>query len=210
VIVSTKKIDFKHELIEFYGPRSEPVIVNVPDLNFLMIDGTGDPNTSSEFSHAIEALYSIAYTAKFTIKRTSEGVDYVVMPLEGQFWVPNMSAFSTDDKSTWKWTLMIMQPDAVTSKVFAEVRETAHQRKTELDAMARVRLERFAEGLAAQVVHTGPYDAEGPTVARLHAFIEDQGYSRTGRHHEIYLSDPNRAAPEKMKTIVRQPIAHAK
>ena len=147
--MSTKKIDFKHELIEFYGPRNEPVIVDVPDLNFLMFDGTGDPNTSQEFSQAIEVLYSIAYTAKFMIKRTSNGVDYVVMPLEAQFWVPHMSAFSTDHKSAWNWTLMIMQSAAVTPGILAEVQETAHQRKTELDAIARVRLERFAEGLAA-------------------------------------------------------------
>jgi hypothetical protein len=200
------KIDYKRELRELYAPGGEPVIVDVPELAYLMTDGHGDPNTAPEFSQAIEALYTLAYTAKFAVKRAPEGIDYGVMPLEGLFWTPEMSAFTTDDKSAWDWTLMIMQPDFLTPEVFAQARATAMKKKS-LDTIGRVRLERLAEGRAAQILHIGPYAAEGPTIQRLHAFIAEQGYERAGKHHEIYLSDPRRAAPEKMKTIVRQPIA---
>ncbi|MFI4984538.1 MAG: GyrI-like domain-containing protein [Solirubrobacterales bacterium] len=203
-----KKIDYKRELRELYAPRGEPAIVDVPDLTYLMIDGHGDPNTAPEFSEAIEALYTVAYTAKFAVKRAPEGIDYGVMPLEGLFWTPDMSTFTTEDKSAWDWTMMIMQPDLLTPEVFAQAQATAKKKKS-LDAIGRMRLEHFAEGLAAQVLHIGPYAAEGPTIQRLHAFIAEQGYERAGKHHEVYLGDPRRAAPEKMKTIVRQPIAAA-
>jgi hypothetical protein len=206
--MSATKIDFKRELRELYAPAREPSLVEVPDLAYLMIDGHGDPNTAVEYSEAIEALYTVAYTAKFALKRAPEGIDYGVMPLEGLWWTPDMSTFTTEDKSAWEWTMMIMQPDHVTPKVFDEVRATATKKKS-LSAIGRVRLERFAEGLAAQILHIGPYAAEGPTIQRLHAFIAEQGYERAGKHHEIYLSDPRRASPEKMKTIVRQPIATA-
>jgi hypothetical protein len=206
--MSATKIDFKRELRELYAPAREPSLVEAPDLAYLMIDGHGDPNTAVEYSEAIEALYTVAYTAKFALKRAPEGIDYGVMPLEGLWWTPDMSTFTTEDKSAWEWTMMIMQPDHVTPKVFDEVRATATKKKS-LSAIGRVRLERFAEGLAAQILHIGPYAAEGPTIQRLHAFIAEQGYERAGKHHEIYLSDPRRASPEKMKTIVRQPIATA-
>jgi hypothetical protein len=205
----TMKIDYKRELRELYAPGGEPAIVDVPELAYLMIDGHGDPNTATAFSDAIEALYAVAYTAKFTVKRAPEGVDYGVMPLEGLFWVPDMSRFTTEDKSAWDWTLMIMQPDHVTREVFEEARATAAGKKKSLEAIARVRLERLAEGLAAQILHIGPYSAEGPTIQRLHAFIVEQGYERVGKHHEIYLSDPRRSAAEKMKTVIRQPVAPA-
>jgi hypothetical protein len=178
-------------------------------LDYLMIDGHGDPNTATEFSDAIEALYTIAYAAKFAIKRAPGGVDYGVMPLEGLFWSDDMSAFTTGDKSLWDWTLMIMQPDLVTDEVFADARATAERKKRSLDAIARVGLERFAEGLAAQIMHIGPYSDEAPTIQRLHAFITDLGYERVGKHHEIYLSDPRRCAAERMKTVLRQPVAAA-
>jgi hypothetical protein len=207
-MTAEKKIDYKRELRELYAASREPVVVDVPDLNYLMIDGHGDPNTAPEFSQAIESLYAVAYTAKFAIKRAPEGVDYGVMPLEGLFWTPDMSTFTTEDKSAWDWTLMIMQPDQVTSEVFGAAQAAATKKKS-LDAIGRVRLERLAEGLAAQILHIGPYATEGPTIQRLHAFIAAQGYERTGKHHEVYLSDPRRAAPEKMKTIIRQPIATA-
>ena len=207
-MAATTKVDYKRELRELYAPGGEPGIVDVPELAYLMVDGHGDPNTAPEFSEAIEALYTIAYTAKFAIKRTPEGIDYGVMPLEGLFWTPDMSAFTTEEKSAWDWTLMIMQPDLLTPEVFGQAQATAMKKKS-LDAIGRVRLERLTEGLAAQILHIGPYAAEGPTIERLHAFIAEQGYARAGKHHEIYLSDPRRAAPEKMKTVVRQPIAAA-
>jgi hypothetical protein len=202
-------IDFKRELRELYAPAREPSLVEVPDLAFLMIDGHGDPNTAPEFSEAIEALYTVAYTAKFAIKRAPEGIDYRVMPLEGVFWTADMSTFATGERSAWDWTLMIMQPDQVTSEVLGEALAIASEKKS-LDAIGRMRLEVFAEGLAAQVLHIGPYAAEGPTIQRLHAFIAERGYERTGKHHEIYLSDPRRTAPERLKTVLRQPVAGAR
>jgi hypothetical protein len=205
---TTMKIDCKRELHEFYAAGGEPVIVDVPELAYLMVDGHGDPNVAAKFGEAVEALYAVAYAAKFAVKRALEGIDYGVMPLEGLWWTPDMSMFSAEDKSAWAWTVMIMQPDQVTHEIFEEACAKA-QKKKSLDAITRVRFERFAEGLAAQIMHIGPYSAEGPTIQRLHAFIAEQGYGRTGKHHEIYLSDPRRSAPEKMKTILRQPIAAA-
>jgi hypothetical protein len=185
---------------ELYAAGREPVIVEMPELGYLMIDGHGDPNTATAYGEAVEALYTIAYAAKFAIKRAPDGVDYGVLPLEGLWWTPDMSTFTTEDKSAWCWTTMIMQPDVVTPEVFEEALEKAAEKKSP-ETIGRLRLERFAEGPAAQTMHIGPYAAEGPTIERLHAFIAQQGYERAGKHHEIYLSDPRRAAPEKMKTV---------
>ena len=197
------KIDVKRELRDFYTAKPTPAIVEVPEQSFLMIDGHGDPNTSEQYRDAVSALYSVAYAARFALKR-ADILEYVVMPLEGLWWAPDMSAFTTEDKSAWNWTMMIMQPDAVTQEVFEAALEKAEQKS--LPALERMRFERFAEGPAAQVMHRGPYSAEGPTVAALHAFIAEQNYELAGRHHEIYLSDPRRAAPENMNTILRQPV----
>jgi hypothetical protein len=205
-VPATAKIDYKRELRELYAAGGEPVIVDVPDLAYLMIDGQGDPNADAGFAGAIGALYTVAYTAKFAIKRAPGGVDYAVMPLEGRFWAPDLATFKSDDKSSWSWTLMIMAPDQLTAEIFKSAQQTAMHKKS-LEAIERLRLERFAEGRAAQVLHVGPYSAEGPTIERLHAFIADHGYERSGRHHEIYLSDPARTAPEKLKTIIRQPVS---
>jgi hypothetical protein len=202
------KIDYKRELRELYTSGAEPVILDVPDLAFGMIDGHGDPNTAVEYSEAVEALYTVAYAAKFAIKH-ADGTDYGVMPLEGLWWAADMSTFTTGEKSAWDWTMMIMQPDRVTPDVFDEARAKAAKKKSP-EVIARVRIERLAEGPAAQIMHVGPYAAEGPTIERLHAFIAEQGYERAGKHHEIYLGDPRRSAPEKRKTIVRQPIAAAR
>jgi hypothetical protein len=200
------KIDFKRELREFYAPGRDPELADVPELQFAMIDGHGDPNVAPEYREAVQALYAVAYAARFALKRAPDGLDYGVMPLEGLWWVPDMASFTIEDKSNWDWTMMIMQPDQVAREVFEAARATAAKKKP-LEAIGRVRLERFAEGRAAQLLHRGPYAAEGPTIARLHAFIDQQGYERAGKHHEIYLGDPTRTAPEKLKTIIRQPVA---
>jgi len=200
------KVDFKREYRELYTAGREPTIIAVPELAFLMVDGHGDPNTAAEYAGAVEALYAVAYTAKFAVKRAPGGVDYGVMPLEGLWWTPDMATFTTADKAAWDWRMMIMQPPLVTPEVFEAARASAAKKKSS-QAIARVRLERFAEGAAAQVMHLGPYAAEAPTIERLHAFIAEHGYQRAGKHHEIYLSDPRRTAPERMKTILRQPIA---
>ncbi len=201
------KVDFKRELRDLYAPGGEPQLVDVPELAFLMVDGRGDPNTSTEFREAIQALYAVSYAAKFAIKRSPGGMDYAVMPLEGLWWMPDMSKFRIADKSSWNWTAMIMQPTPVTSEIVVEACAAAAKKKASSPAIAKVRLEHFAEGHAAQVMHTGPYAAEGPTIERLHAFIAGLGYARTGKHHEIYLSDPSRSAPEKLRTVIRQPVA---
>jgi hypothetical protein len=172
-----------------------------------MVDGAGDPNTAVAYREAVEALYSVAYTLKFAIKREM-GRDFRVMPLEGLWWADDLSDFMSGRKDAWRWTALIAQPDVVTAgHVDEAVRQLA--RKKELPALSRLRLEPFTEGLAAQLLYLGPYADEAPAIARLHAFIREQGYEfdgHTQKHHEIYLSDPRRTAPEKLKTIIRQPV----
>lgn len=198
------KRDLKREFKALYSAGREPALVEVPDLPFLMIDGHGDPNTSPAYAAAIQAMYQVAYGLKFTIKRSEGGTDFGVMPLEGLWWVDDMTKFSVADKSDWDWTMMILQPDVVTAELVERVKEAA---KHPSEAVSRVRLERFEEGEAAQVMYVGPYADEGPTIQQLHAFIEQQGFALRGKHHEIYLGDPRRSAPEKLKTIIRQPAS---
>ncbi|MEM2955525.1 MAG: GyrI-like domain-containing protein [Nitrososphaerales archaeon] len=200
------KIDLKKELKHLYNPSAkEVVIVDVPRMNFLMIDGVGDPNKAQEFKDAVEALYSVSYALKFMIKKEKKAIDYSVMPLEGLWWVDDMSKFSIEDKDAWKWTVMIMQPEFVTKDLFKKALEQVGKKKNLL-ALSKMRFEDFHEGLSAQIMHIGPYSAEGPTIKKLHNFIKEKGYELRGRHHEIYLGDPRKSAPERMKTIIRQPI----
>jgi hypothetical protein len=201
-----RKIDCRRELKELYAPSpKEVVMVNVPQMQFLMIDGIGDPNTSEEYQEAIEALFSVSYKVKFSVKKGKDAVDYAVMPLEGLWWVDDMGEFSIEDKSDWKWTAMIMQPGLVTEELIeAAVREV--EKKKGLAALPRIRFETFEEGLSAQIMHIGPFSAEGPTIERIHNFVVESGHELRGRHHEIYLSDFRRAKPEKMRTIIRQPM----
>jgi hypothetical protein len=180
----------------------EASIVEVPAMHFLMVDGTGNPNQPGAFQDAIQALYSLSYGAKFMLKK--EGIEFKVSPLEG-LW-GSAGGLNPNQKADWKWTAMIMQPPAVTAPVLEKVRAEALQKKG-LPALARVRLEEFSEGLAAQIMHVGPYGAEAPTIARLHEFIEKQGCRPVGKHHEIYLGDPRRSAPERLKTLIRQPVS---
>lgn len=201
--MSTVKVDFKRELRDLYTARANPSLVQIPQLRFLMIDGHGDPNEAPEFRESVSALYSVAYAAKFALKRAAV-LDYTVMPLEGLWWVPDMERFATAARSTWRWTVMIMQPNEVTDAVYAAAVAKAATKAPAL--INRVRIEDFAEGRCAQVLHRGPYSSEGPTIAALHEFIGAHGLSPHGKHHEIYLSDPNRSAPEAMKTIIRQPV----
>jgi hypothetical protein len=198
-------IDYKKEYREVYGAKREPRIVAVPPLTYLMVDGRGDPNKSRDYQEAVEALFSLSYTIKFAIKRES-GTDYRVMPLEGQWWCEDMRRFSVDDKSAWLWTLMILQPPLVTAALVTRCRADLGEKKT-LPALAKLRYENFSEGRCAQILHLGPFAAEGPTVERLHAFIEQQDAKLSGKHHEIYLSDIRRAAPDKWRTIIRQPFS---
>ena len=201
-----KKIDYRKELKHLYKPSPRTIdVVEVPTMNFLMIDGQGDPNTSQEYSDAIEALFSVSYTLKFMIKKGALQFDYGVMPLEGLWWVDDMTMFDITNKDDWKWTAMIMQPEHVTQDLFAEACEQVHEKKNPA-ALPRLRLDVFHEGKAAQTMHLGPFSEEGPTIQRIHDFIEESGRALAGKHHEIYLSDIRRAAPEKWKTVIRQPM----
>jgi hypothetical protein len=203
------KLDYKKELKALYYPSAkECAIVEAPAMNFLMIDGAGDPNHAPAFQTATEALFSVSYTLKFMIKKGEQGVDYAVMPLEGLWWAEDMSQFSVQNKSNWLWTLMIMQPPLITAEQVEAAKAQAAKKKT-LPALPALRFESFAEGLSAQIMHIGPFAAEGPTVEKLHTFIIENGYVLNGKHHEIYLSDFTRTAPEKMKTVVRYPIRPA-
>ena len=207
--MTATKVDRARELGILYAPGREPALVDVPELSFLMIDGHGDPNVAPEYAQALEALYSVSYTLKFMLKRGPRQIDYKVMPLEGLWWVPHMASFSTARKDDWDWTMMIAQPEEVDGSMVEEAVEAA-ARKKDLPAASQLRLESFAEGRAAQVLHVGPYSEEGPTIERLHAFIAGEGLERAGKHHEIYLGDPRRTAPERLKTVVRQPVAPAR
>lgn len=201
-----KKIDLKKALKHLYHPSSKKVeIVDVPEMNFLMIDGIGDPNIASEFKEAVEALFGLSYTIKFLVKKSSLAIDYSVMPLEALWWVDDMSRFSIDAKSDWNWTLMIMQPDFVPSDFITKGVEE-FRRKKNPPALTKIRCEFFAEGKAAQIMHIGPFSAEGPTVEKIHSFIKETGSERQGKHHEIYLSDIRKGDPAQWKTVIRQPF----
>jgi len=200
------KIDYKKELKPLYSPSKKKIeIVNVPKMNFLMIDGDGGPSAPA-FKDAIEALYPLSYTLKFMIKKSNIDIDYGVLPLEGLWWSDDMSSFTTGDKDQWKWTLMIMQPELVTEKMVQEAFEQVKIKKNPA-SLSLVKFKAFEEGKVAQITHIGPFSNEGPTIEKLHAFIAENGQQRMGKHHEIYLSDIRRAAPEKLKTIIRQPMS---
>ena len=198
-------IDLKKEYRDHYRASVEPEMVDVPERRFLMIDGAGDPNTSEEYTDAVAALYPIAYGLRAAIK-ASTGDAYTVMPLEGLWWADDMATFSVDAKGDWKWTMMICVPPVVTEQLFDEVAPAVIAKK-KLVSGSGVRLEVYHEGYAAQIMHVGPYATEVPTIERLHTFIEAQGLQRSGRHHEVYLTDPRRVAPEKNRTIIRQPVS---
>ncbi|MBF6349744.1 MULTISPECIES: GyrI-like domain-containing protein [Nocardia] len=202
----TDKLDFKRTLDAYQAERGRFRVVEVPDLQYLMIDGHGDPNTAPEFTAAVESLYPVAYKLKFASKR-GLGRDYVVMPLEGLWWAEDMDSFTAArDKARWDWTLMIMVPDWIDREMFTAAVEQAgaKNRPARLDD---VRLESLSEGRCVQTLHIGSFDDEAEVLARMHQeFIPDNGLRMAGRHHEIYLSDFRKVAPEKLRTILRQPV----
>jgi hypothetical protein len=203
-----EKIDFKKEFKHLYtASATSASLIEIPPINFIMIDGSGDPNKAREYQEAIETLYSISYTIKFMIKK-EKGIDHGVMPLEGLWWTDNMSQFSITNKDIWKWTAMMMQPKYVSEVSFKDALAQVEKKK-KLPALRRARFQSFYEGLSAQIMHIGPFSAEGPTIEKLHSFIKDEGYAFDGlvkKHHEIYLSDIRKSTPEKWKTIIRQPV----
>jgi len=200
------KINYKKKLQHLYKPSVKEVeIVEVPQMNYLMIDGDGGPNHPT-FQNAIEVLFPLSYTLKFMIKKSDIGIDYGVLPLEGLWWADDMSSFIKDKKDDWKWTLMIMQPELITNEMVVEAVNQVRVKKNPT-SLPLVRFESINEGKVAQIMHIGPFSEEGPTVQKLHSFIKDSGKKIIGKHHEVYLSDIRRAAPEKWKTIIRQPMS---
>jgi hypothetical protein len=204
------KVDTIKELGILYNqPKKEISIVEVPPLNYLTIQGQGDPNQNQDYSDAVGALYSLAYNIKFSIKKGPQGLDFKVMPLEGLWWAEDMAQFNLDTRGDWLWQMMILQPEVVSAEIVAQAREDV-RRKKNLPRLDEVKFERYEEGTCAQIFHSGPYgEAERPSVDKLHAFIHEQGYQLSGKHHEIYFNSPLRTAPEKLKTIIRQPIRKA-
>ena len=199
-------IDFKKEYKELFSPSAKQFsVVDVPRFNFFLVDGQGDPGNSKEYQQAVEALYSASYTLRFLIK-DQKNIKYTVAPLEGLWWADNMEDWVNLSRDEWKWTMMILQPDFANSDQIQAAKEGA-AKKSDSPALEKLRFEVFTEGKAAQILYLGPYTDEGPTIARLHEYIAEQGLKLSGKHHEIYLSDPRRTSPEKLKTVIRQPVA---
>lgn len=199
------KLDLKKVHKDIYAPSAKKVNwLDLGPMNYLMIDGIGAPE-GAEYQRVVQALYAVSYTLKFQIKK-SGGQDYAVMPLEGLWWADDMAYFTTDyDKSKWKWTMMIRQPDFISQADIDGALEAVAAKK-EPPNIDGIRFECFTEGAVCQILHVGPFSEEGPTVERLHGEIETAGKSLRAKHHEIYLSDIRRAAPEKWRTILRQPV----
>ena len=198
------KVDFKKTLKNLYAPSSKGFsVVKVPQMKFIMIDGAGVPG-NDEYTNALSWLYPLSYGLKFNSKKTLRK-DYVVPPLEGLWWADDMNAYTTGRKEEWLWTMMIMQPDWITDGMFTDILENTIAKKG--NPPDTLRFESYDEGLSVQILHIGPYSEEGPTLARMHKeFIPDNGLVWTGHHHEIYIGDPRKSAPEKLKTVLRQPV----
>ncbi len=205
------KLDYKKQMKQLYFPSSkQAMLLDVPEMKFVMVDGFGDPNTSPLFQDAMQALYGIAYTIKFMLK-SENTQEYVVFPLEGLWWMENMQefVFEVENKNKWLWTVMIRQPEWVHEEHFKKaVKEIKRKKKEQApQLLSQVRFERFKEGLCAQIMHIGPFSAEPPTIEKLHNYIKQNGCKMREKHHEIYMSDPRRTVQEKLKTVIRQPVS---
>ena len=207
------RIDYKKAEKHLYLPK-DPAIVDVPEMVFFAVDGAGDPNTTAEYAGALELLYGLSFTVKMSRMggEAPEGYfDYVVPPLEGLWWTeePGFDGRPPRDKADFRWTSLIRQPEFVTEAVFAWAKEKLSKKRPEAD-VKKARLLCWREGLCAHVLHLGPYDSEPATLDRLEVFAAEEGYrpdhSQTRRHHEIYLSDPRKTVPEKLKTVIRMPV----
>ena len=205
------KIDFKKTMKTLFAPSAKDfAVVDVPPLQFLMIDGKGAPDSEAdcEYARALAALYPMAFKLKF-LSKTKYGRDYVVPPLQALWWADDMDVFLTGDKDAWQWTVMIMQPEWIRSEDVEEIRLVV-QKSADLPALPALQLKNYHEGQAVQIMHIGPYSEEGPTLKRLHSeFLPENGFVESGHHHEIYLGDPRKTAPEKLKTVLRQPVRAA-
>lgn len=201
------KLDMKKTMKELYAPSAKEISeVDVPAMQFLAVDGMGNPNTSVDFQQGMEALYGVAYTLKFSLKKESDVPEYTVMPLEALWWADDISAFYEARADEWRWTGLIAQPDFITDEYVRGAMDELLAKRGEVPALSKLRLERITEGLCVQIMHIGPYAAETPTIGRLHTYMDEHGYTFNGKHHEIYLSDPRRTKPERLKTVIRQPV----
>jgi hypothetical protein len=201
------KKDLNKEMQALYFPSSkEPIAVKVPKMKFLMVDGRGDPNTSKDFQEAIGALYSLSYTMKFMLKFGPEKKEHMVMPLEALWWTDEGTDFFSAEKKTWNWTAMMAQPGHVDKELIAKARKELVRKKKVVPGIDKVKLVEWEEGLSAEIMHIGPYSCERPNIEMVHKFIIDSGHRLRGKHHEIYMSDPRRSKPEKLKTVIRQPM----
>lgn len=200
------QLDWKKDYRHLYFPAQDVVEIKVPEMNFLMMDGTGNPNNSPQFQAAVEILYGLSYTIKYALKKSGRE-EYPVFPLEGLWWADDMAAFSNEiqERSSWKWRLIIAQPSFVTVDD-VEMAQTSLSAKKKDIRFHDARFESYCEGDAVQLMHMGLYSEEGPNIIKLHRYIEEHGWKISGLHHEIYLSDPRRVAPEKQKTVIRQPF----
>lgn len=201
------KVDYKKEWKELYSAKTDPKTVTVPEQKIISIEGQGDPGKAKEYMDAIETLYPVAYKIKFNSKIDLKK-DFVVMPLEGLWWAEDMDDFINEKRDNWKWKMFIVQPDFVTKKMFDNAIKDLNEKKKNLPLKSSLVFEKLKEGLAAQIMHIGPYDEEGPTIEKLHAYIEEEGGTLKGAqlHHEIYLGDPRKTDLKKLKTILRQPF----
>jgi len=209
-----EKLDLRKEWKHLYAPSAKKIeVVKVPKFKFAMLNGQLEPGEAPAASHGfqlgVEALYGISYTLKFMSKlRKVNPIDYTVMALEGLWWVDE-GEFDLNAGQAWHWTLMMMQPKHITGKMFQDaLRQLAEKRDS--PALSRLCLESLQEGLCVQTMHVGPYSTEPETLARMRAFAHENGYAYRGKHHEIYLGDPRRAKPEKLKTILRHPVEQAR
>lgn len=202
-----EKVDYKKELKELYAPKNVPSIVDVPPMRFVMVDGSGGPD-SSEYAESISIVYSISYTIKMNGRGSDGYFEYVVPPLEGLWWTD--AGESDTDRDSWKWTSMIRLPEFVTPELFAWAVNICRNKNPQYD-YSRARFETYIEGLCVQVMHTGPYSDEAASVEKIRAFIEENALvdltAKGRRHHEIYLSDPNKTKPENLKTVLRFPVS---
>lgn len=211
-----KTLDLRKQYKDLYKPSAKkPAIIEVPRLQFAMIDGAIEkghsPGNSPGFQEAVQALYGISYTLKFTFKqRKTNAIDYPVMALEGLLWLTEGDVFDINIKDNWSYTLMIMQPEIVTQEIFEAAREQVRKKRGDSEALSKLRLAHFEEGLCVQIMHIGPYATEPATIERMRVFAEENGYrdcvGHERKHHEIYMSDPRRVAPDRLKTVLRHPV----
>jgi len=208
------KLDYKKEYKDLYQPKTKPSIIDVPEMLFIAVDGEGNPNTCEEYKSALEILYGLSFTIKMSKMNSTQPdgyFEYVVPPLEGLWYADGVTfdGLNVTDKSKFKWISMIRQPEFVTEEVFEKAKASLQKKKPDLD-LSKARLMKFTEGLCVQIMHKGAYDDEPASIEQMKRFLDENGYiedfSKDRLHHEIYLSDPRRCAPDKLKTVIRHPI----